>query len=112
MKVKKKPKFERWMSRAYKRVKPSWRRPRGRQSKIRIKEKAKLRMPTPSYGVPKRLRYLHPSGLREVLIHNVDELLRVNPKGEVARIASKVGKKKRTEIIKKAEELKVRILNP
>lgn len=112
MEVRKKPKFERWMSKAYRRVKPSWRKPRGRQAKIRIKEKAKLRMPTPGYGVPKELRYLHPSGFREVLIHNVDELLKVNPKEEIARIAANVGKKKRAEIIKKAEELKVRILNP
>lgn len=112
MKSKKKPKFKRWMYKAYKRVKPSWRRPRGRQSKIRIKEKAKIRIPTVGYRVPKELRYLHPSGFREVLVHNVNELLKVNPEKEVVRIASKVGKKKRSEILKKAEELKIKVLNP
>ena len=112
MKAKRKPKFVRWMAKAYKRVKPSWRRPRGRQAKIRAKEKAKLRMPTPGYRIPRELRYLHPIGLREVLIHNVDELLKVDPTKEVARIAGRVGKKKRGEILKKAEELKIRVLNP
>jgi large subunit ribosomal protein L32e len=112
MNLRKKPGFKRWMSQAYKRIKSSWRKPKGRQSKIRAKLKGKLKMPTIGYRAPKELRYLHPSGFKEVLIHNVNELLKVNPEKEVARIASKVGKKKRSEILKKAEELKIKILNP
>jgi large subunit ribosomal protein L32e len=112
MNPRKKPEFKRWMSQTYKRVKPSWRKPRGRQSKIRAKLKGKLKMPTVGYRAPKRLRYLHPSGFKEVLVHNVNELLKVDPKKEVVRISSKVGKKKRNEILKKAEELKIKVLNP
>lgn len=100
------------MSQTYKRVKPSWRRPRGRQSKVRVKEKAKIKMPTIGYRAPRKLRYLHPSGFREVLIYNVNELLKVDPKQEAVRIASTVGEKKRIEILKRAEELKIKVLNP
>jgi large subunit ribosomal protein L32e len=112
MNLRKKPEFRRWMSQAYRRVKPSWRKPRGRQSKIRAKLKGKLKMPTVGYGAPKELRYLHPSGFKEVLVYNVDDLSKVDPKEEAIRISSKVGKKKRMEILKKAEELKIKVLNP
>jgi large subunit ribosomal protein L32e len=48
----------------------------------------------------------------EVLIHNFKELEKINPEKEAVKIASTVGKKKRQEIVKKAEELKVKVLNP
>jgi large subunit ribosomal protein L32e len=112
MNPRKKPKFKRWMSQAYKRVKESWRRPRGIHSKVRIRKKGKIKMPSVGYGAPKELRFLHPSGLKEVLISNLKDLEKVDPKTQAIRIAHTVGEKKRKEIIKKAEELKIKILNP
>jgi len=109
----KKPKFLRAMWEAYKRLqKVKWRRPRGSQSKIRKKLKGKRKMPSPGYGAPKELRYLHPSGLKEVLVYNVKDLEKINPEKEAIRIAHQVGKRKRKEILKKAEELKIKVLNP
>ena len=64
------------------------------------------------YSTPKRDRALHPSGFRELLIHNSDELIGINPKTEAVRIASTVGEKKKLTIMAKAEELAVKILNP
>lgn len=69
-------------------------------------------MPTVGYGAPTNLRYLHPSGFKEVLVHNLEELERVNEKREVARIAHGVGKRKKESMVKRAKELKIRILNP
>ena len=112
MNPRKKPKFKRWMSQAYKRIKEAWRRPKGLHSKLRKRIKSKGKIPSPGYGAPKNLKYLHPSGFKEVLIHNVKELERIDPKKEAARIAHTVGKKKRKEILKKAEELKIKVLNP
>jgi large subunit ribosomal protein L32e len=112
MNPRKKPKFRRWMSQAYKRVKESWRRPRGIHSKVRIRKKGKIKMPSVGYGAPKELRFLHPSGLKEVLISNLKDLEKVDPKTQAIRIAHTVGEKKRKEIIKKAEEMKIKILNP
>ena len=43
---------------------------------------------------------------------NKTELEKVNPEKEGAIIASAVGRKKRNDIIKTANELKVTILNP
>jgi large subunit ribosomal protein L32e len=112
MNPRKKPKFRRWMSQTYKRVKESWRRPRGIHSKIRIRKKGKIKMPSVGYGAPKELKFFHPSGLKEVLVSNLKDLEKVDPKTQAIRIAHTVGEKKRKEIIKKAEEMKIKILNP
>ena len=69
-------------------------------------------MPSVSFGAPKNLRYLHPSGLKEMLVHNVDDLEKLNSKEQAARIAASVGRKKRIELLKKADGMKLRVLNP
>lgn len=106
------PKFVRWLSVSLRRVKSPWRRPKGINSKILEKRKGKLPMPTVGYGAPKEMRYLHPSGFREVLVNNVKDLEKVNAEKEAVKIASAVGGRKRSEIMKKAEEMKVKVLNP
>ena len=106
------PKFVRWLSASLKRIKPSWRRPKGINSKIAEKKKGKLPMPTVGYGSPRETRYLHPSGFTEKLVYNVKGLEKFNAVKDAARIASAVGERKRSEILKKAEEMKLKILNP
>ncbi|MHA1743840.1 MAG: 50S ribosomal protein L32e [Candidatus Heimdallarchaeota archaeon] len=109
----KKPKFLRPVWHSLKRLqKVKWRRVRGLQAKIRRHKKNKGKMPSPGYGAPRELRYLHPSGFKEVLVHNLKELEKINPEKEAARIAHTVGKKKKAEMLKKAEELKIKVLNP
>ena len=110
--MRKKPKFSRQSSRAYKRLGEKWRKPRGLHSKLRRREKSKGKWPSASYGSSKEFRSLHPSGFAEILIFNMKDLERLNPEKNVAKIASVVGKKKRIEIAKKAEEMKIKVLNP
>lgn len=110
--VRKKQKFLRQSAKAYKRLGLKWRRPQGSQSKLREGRKSKGKLPSPGYRKPKVLRYLHPSGFKEVLIYNVKNLEKIDPKKEVVKIAHSVGKKKREEISKKAGELKIKVLNP
>jgi len=108
----KKPKFLRQGAKFLKRLGEKWRKPRGSQSKVRKRKKGKAKMPEVGYRAPKELRGLHPSGLREVLVRNLKDVEKVNPKEEVIRIASSVGKKLKEKILKRAEELKIRVLNP
>jgi len=108
----KKPKFRRWLSQTYKRLEESWRKPRGIQSKIRIRRKGKIRMPSVGWGAPKTSRGLHPSGFKEIVVYSIKDLERVNPEKEAVKISHRVGKKKREEIVKKANELKIKVLNP
>ncbi|WP_088336245.1 50S ribosomal protein L32e [Methanopyrus sp. KOL6] len=107
----KKPKFRRQEWHRYKRLGEKWRRPKGRHSKMRRKLKNRPKMPNPGYGSPKKVRGLHPSGYEEVLVYNPKDLEKIDPKRQAARIASRVGKRKRQEILDKAEELGIVVLN-
>lgn len=107
----KEPEFIRQESWRYVRVKENWRRPRGIDSKMRLKKKGKPPLPNIGYRVPKLIRGRHPSGFIEVLIHNIKELEGIDPAKYAIRIAASVGKRKRIEIIKRADELGIRVLN-
>ena len=108
---KKKPDFVRPESWRYLKLKESWRRPRGLDHKVRRKIKGWPPGVSVGYKGPKVARGLHPSGYREVLVHNAQEISNVDPKTEAARIAHRVGKKKRVQIIAEAKKRKVFILN-
>lgn len=90
----------------------SWRRPRGKDSKQRRGLESKGAWPTVGYSQPREIRGLHPTGLQDVLVHNVRELDGVDGKTTAVRIAGAVGSLKRADIVKKAGELKIRVLNP
>ncbi len=108
----KKPEFLRSESWRYDKMSKSWRRPRGLDHKMRRKIKGWPPMVSTGYKGPKIARGLHPSGLREVLVHNVDELSTIDATGQAARIAHTVGKKKRALILAEAKVKKITILNP
>lgn len=102
---------EYWKKKSLRR-KGAWRRPRGKHNKLREQIKSKgVKLPRIGYGADKRYKYMHPSGYREVLIKNMKELEKVNPEKEAVRISAKLGKRKKEEIRKKAEELKIKVLN-
>jgi len=107
-----KPEFRRYEAHKKLRLRDkSWRRPRGRHSKLR-KRVAGRKIVTIGYGSPKAVRYLHPSGYEEVLVHNPMQLENVNAEKQAIRIASAVGLKKRLLIEEKAKEMGLKILNP
>jgi large subunit ribosomal protein L32e len=95
----------------YKKFGEEYRKPRGYHSKMR--EHLARRPPVVDIGYrgPKSVRYLHPSGFMEVLIHNQKELEAINPEKEAARISSTVGMKKREVLEGRADELGIKVLN-
>src|SRR5512139_3070302 len=107
----KKPEFLRSESWRYSKMSESWRRPRGLDHKMRRKIKGWPPMVSSGYKGPKIARGLHPSGYREVLVHNAQDVAGVDSKTQAARIAHTVGRKKRTEIIAAARKKKVVVLN-
>jgi len=92
-------------------IRDSWRRPRGLHSKQRKQRKAKGPHPTPGYGSPLAVRGMHPCGLKEVRVFNLNDLEGVDPSTHAIRIAATVGRKKREMVQNKAAEMKIRILN-
>jgi large subunit ribosomal protein L32e len=73
----------------------------------------KYRIPVVQVGFrgPASVRGLHPSGFEEVLVYNVKNIENVNPKTQAIRISSKVGDKKRETMVKKADEMNIRVFN-
>lgn len=88
-----------------------WRQPRGDHSKMRQHYGYRRNVVSIGFGGPRAARHLHPSGFMEVMVHNVKDLERIDPKTQAARVAHKVGMRKRIQIEEKADELKIRILN-
>jgi len=105
------PAFKRQNWFRYKRLGDKWRRPRGIHSKMRRHFKYRITVVQPGFRGPASVRGLHPSGFEEVMIHTPKEVDNVDPKTQAIRIASKVGDKKREIIVKKADELKIRVFN-
>ena len=105
-KMKKKPKFKRQNS-ILSKLKESWRKPKGIHSKLRLKKRGKGKRPKIGYGNNKKLKGLI-KNQNYVHINNIKELENVK---QPVLISSKTGLKKKLEIAKKAEELKLKIIN-
>jgi large subunit ribosomal protein L32e len=113
MRTKKKPEFKRVDYHRHKKLsRSSWRKPRGRHNKTRLHKKGKFLSPSIGYGNDASLRGLHPSGYREVLVYNVKELEGIDASSEAVRIAASVGRRKRLQILARAKELNIKVLNP
>jgi large subunit ribosomal protein L32e len=105
------PKFRRQESWRYKRLAANWRKPKGIDNKMRLQVSGVPSLVKIGYRGPKVSRGLHPSGYVDNLIHNVNELLKLNKDKDAARIGHTVGNKKRLEIILEAESMGIKVLN-
>lgn len=108
---KKRPSFRRVESWRYKRVKDSWRKARGIDSKTREKKKSGVKSPTIGYRGPKKVRGLHPSGYLEVLIATFDDLKNLNKNKHALKISGKLGAKKRIALTDYCQRRGFKILN-
>ncbi len=95
----------------YKKFGEEYRKPRGYHSKMR--EHLARRPPVVDIGFrgPRSVRYLHPSGFTEVLVHNLAELESINAQNEACRFSSTIGMKKLEMLQERADELGIRVLN-
>jgi large subunit ribosomal protein L32e len=105
------PYFRRFESWRYVRIHPEWRKPKGIDNHQRLSVNGWPHLVKIGYRVPKEVRYLHPSGYRDVLVHNMKELEAILPETEAARFAAGVGTRKRIELATRAKELGIRVLN-
>ena len=108
---KKRPSFRRVESWRYKRVKDSWRKARGIDSRTRIKSKSGVKSPSAGYRGPKKVRGLHPSGYEEVRVNNINDLKDLNNKKHAIKVSAKLGVKKRINVIDYAQSRGFKVLN-
>ncbi|XP_020261567.1 60S ribosomal protein L32-1-like [Asparagus officinalis] len=94
-------------------VKPSWRRPKGIDSRVRRKFKGVTLMPNIGYGSDKKTRHYLPNGFKKFLVHNVSELelLMMHNRTYCAEIAHNVSTRKRKEIVERAAQLDIVVTN-
>ena len=88
-----------------------WRRPKGLDNKIRHQIKGYPPLVKVGYRQPKAVRGLHPSGFEVVRVWRPEDLDNIDPSRQAIVIASTVSKRKRIEIVKKALEKGIKIIN-
>ena len=107
----KKPDFIRQDIRKKARLKIKWRKPRGLDSKIRRKLNGRAKPVSQGYRSPKNTKGLHKSGLRQFMIKTIKDMDKLSPKEHCLIISSSLGKKKRVEVLKKANERTFQVVN-
>ena len=109
---KKTPAFKRTEWFRYKRLSRSgWRAPHGMDNKQRRNYKYRSSLVRVGHGKVAAARGLHPSGFKEVMVHNTGDLESIDPETEAARVGKTVGGRKREQIYTRADELGIRVLN-
>ena len=96
----KKPTFVVRASKLKKTIKSRWRKPKGLQNKVKKKLKGYIKMPSQGYRSPRAVRFLHNSGLKEIIVSNIKNLDKINTKEEGILLASTLGTRKKVKIIK------------
>lgn len=110
---KKTKKFNRIQSDRFVRVKSSWRRCRGIDSRLRRKERGTPIHPSCGFGSDTETKYMLPSGFKPYLVHNVNDLEPLLTQNTVyaAVIAGAVGGQLRRKIEQAAQEKDIVVVN-
>ena len=106
-----KPIFIRQDNPKRKKLNYKWRKPKGIHSKIRHHFKGRRKMPSPGYKSPAEVKGLHSSGLAIVRVFSADDVKKIKKENEGIIVPKRIGMKKSLEILKKANELNVKVLN-
>ena len=106
-------KFVRFESEDFGKLRPSWRRPRGIDNRVRRRFRGNKRMPKCGYGSDNRTKFVLPNGFQKFLITNAKDLniLLMNNRTFCGELAHNLAARKRSEIVKRAAELNVKLTN-
>ena len=105
--------FKRHQSDEFVRVKDSWRRPRGIDSRQRRKMKGLTRLVHIGYGSDKETRHRMPNGFYKFTVSTIKELelLLMQNRKYAGEIAHNISARKRKEIVERAAQLNIKLLN-
>lgn len=88
-----------------------WRRPRGLHSKVRLQMRGKPKKISTGYGSPNKVKGLDKIGLMPVSVSNIKDIDSLNKEKQCAVLDSRIGSKKRYDILKKIKETGIKVLN-
>ncbi len=103
--------FNRQDGHRHKRLARGWRKPHGLHSKIRHQSAGQAPRVKPGYGFPADVRGLHSSGLKPIIVSNVAQAAKLDPKTDGAVLAASTGMRKRIDIIAELMKRNVAVLN-
>lgn len=107
----KKPTFIRHDAHKKKRVSLVWRRPKGRQNKMRLSRKGYAKRRSTGYGSPKEVEGLSREGFKQNLVHNINDFKSLDSKIDGVIIARTIGLRKKQEMLEFALTNGFTILN-
>lgn len=107
----KRPKFIRQESWRYDRLAENWRKPKGKDNKMRKQKAGVPAIVKVGYRGPRDARGLHPSGYTDNIVYNVSDLAGLDPKKDAVRMGRTVGTRKRKAIVEEAAKLGLKVLN-
>lgn len=111
---KRKKKFIRHQSDQFMRIgRSSWRRPKGIDSRVRRRFKGQIKLVNIGYGTNKKHRHILPCGFLKFRVSNIKELevLMMHNRTYAAEIAHNVSVKKRKDIVLRAAQLNIKVIN-
>jgi large subunit ribosomal protein L32e len=92
----------------------AWRRPRGIDSRVRRQFRGNKPLVKIGYGNKRDQRHILPSGFKKFLVRTPSdlEMLLMNNRVFAAEIATNLSARKREQVVQRARELNVKVLNP
>lgn len=108
---KRKPEFKRHETCKRKMLSDSWRRPKGDKNSRRVRARGRGKRVSIGFGTPKEVRGLNFMGLRETRACSPAGVKRLDPKTDMLIIAHGVGRKKKLDMLKAAEEMGLKVGN-
>ncbi len=111
LKQQQRPHFRKWETWRWGRIPAHWRFPHGIDNKTIRKWKCGSKTPICGYRGPRLVRGMHPCGLHETVVHNLQEIETLDPKVYCVKIGARVGARKRISLIEKLREKQFKILN-
>ena len=108
----KKPRFIRHDAHKKKRVSdPVWRKPRGRQNKMRLHKKGYARDRSTGYGSPTAVKFLSKEGLTRNLVYTQKDIDALNHTSDGLILARTLGAKKKLALIDYAQKNNFTVLD-
>lgn len=106
-----KPSFRRQDSHKKKKLGMMWRKPRGLHSNVRLNVRGYVHGPSHGYGSPRAVKFRNRFGYKEVVVHNLNDLVGLDKDSVQIKIARTVGKRKKVQLLEKAKELGLTLSN-